>query len=67
MGVGGGKAMVLATDSVSNSWLHAQKKKEILKAILLNEMFVLSSSNSTINKDGSDSFLEGKGRRNIIC
>lgn len=27
MGVSGGKAMVLATDSVSNSWLHKKKGK----------------------------------------
>lgn len=26
MGVGGGKAVVLATDSVSNSWLHKKRK-----------------------------------------
>lgn len=65
MGVSGGKAMVLATDSVSNSWLH--KRKGSLKAISLNKMFVFSSSSSTINKDDLDSFLEAEGRRNILC
>lgn len=66
MGVGGGKAMVLATDSVSNSWLH-KKKKESLKTVSLNKMFVLSSSNITINKDDLDLFREAEGRRNILC
>lgn len=65
MGVGGGKAMVLATDSVSNSCLH-KKKKGSLKAISSNKMFVLSSSNSTVNKDDLDSFLAAEGRRNIL-
>lgn len=41
-------------------------EKESLKAILLNKMFVLSHSNSTINENALGFFLEAEGRRNIL-
>lgn len=54
-------------------WLQAlfqiagYREKESLKAISLNKMFVLSHSNSTINKNALDLFLVAEGRRNILC